>query len=142
MARSPTAGMFERRSKYRIPVWMSRHPDLNSYISKVLVGIRPRFLDRTARQVVVALIGPSHTAVERFVFQFQEPSLRPPLRPAPRLNDAQSPAVSHPPAATRRTHARTQLHARKWRVRACVPVCHARNTSPPPFSAQSPDITL
>ncbi|CAN0564148.1 unnamed protein product, partial [Ectocarpus sp. 12 AP-2014] len=27
--------IFERRRKYGVPVWMSRHPELNAYISEV-----------------------------------------------------------------------------------------------------------
>lgn len=30
--------IFERRRKYGIPVWMSRHPELNHYICQVSVS--------------------------------------------------------------------------------------------------------
>jgi mitotic spindle assembly checkpoint protein MAD2B len=33
--------MFERRRKYEVPVWMSRHPELNEYIYQVLDNIKP-----------------------------------------------------------------------------------------------------
>jgi mitotic spindle assembly checkpoint protein MAD2B len=32
--------IFEKRSKYEIPVHMSRHPELNSYIASTLGGLR------------------------------------------------------------------------------------------------------
>lgn len=31
----PLQDIFERRRKYGMPVWMSRHPDLNNYIFQV-----------------------------------------------------------------------------------------------------------
>ena len=35
------AALFERRKKYGVPVQMSRHPELNSYILSVLESITP-----------------------------------------------------------------------------------------------------
>eukprot|EP00656_Telonema_subtile_P014176 TRINITY_DN17228_c0_g1_i3.p1 TRINITY_DN17228_c0_g1~~TRINITY_DN17228_c0_g1_i3.p1 ORF type:complete len:106 (+),score=24.72 TRINITY_DN17228_c0_g1_i3:75-392(+) len=33
--------VFEKRKRYGIPVWMSRHPELNQYISDFIQSTRP-----------------------------------------------------------------------------------------------------
>ena len=49
------AALFERRLKYRVPVYMSRHPELNRYIGDVLLGIK-HLLDKGEGKRVVLTI--------------------------------------------------------------------------------------
>jgi mitotic spindle assembly checkpoint protein MAD2B len=50
--------LFERRAKYEIPVFMSRHPDLNQYIARVLGSART-FLEKGALERFVVLVSDS-----------------------------------------------------------------------------------
>eukprot|EP00752_Nemacystus_decipiens_P003786 g3486.t1 len=45
--------IFERRRKYGVPVWMSRHPELNSYIHEVLLRARSLMEHGVVRKVLV-----------------------------------------------------------------------------------------
>ncbi|CAM9221434.1 unnamed protein product [Laminaria digitata] len=45
--------IFERRRKYGVPVWMSRHPDLNHYIFQVLLQAKSLMVDGVVRKVYV-----------------------------------------------------------------------------------------
>eukprot|EP00903_Cladosiphon_okamuranus_P017527 g16142.t1 len=45
--------IFERRRKYGVPVWMSRHPELNSYIYEVLLRTRSLMEHGVVRKVLV-----------------------------------------------------------------------------------------
>ena len=49
------AAIFERRRKYGVPVWMSRHPDLNDYIYQVKILIMPVLFERSRVPVLIAL---------------------------------------------------------------------------------------
>ena len=62
--------LFERRRKYGIPVWMSRHPDLNTYIVKVLRNSKPFFDRGLVRRIIVPISGPDSVVRETYVFQF------------------------------------------------------------------------
>ncbi|CAM9153688.1 unnamed protein product [Ascophyllum nodosum] len=45
--------IFERRRKYGVPVWMSRHPDLNDYIYQVLLRTKVFISQGIIRKVLV-----------------------------------------------------------------------------------------
>ncbi|CBJ29113.1 HORMA domain protein [Ectocarpus siliculosus] len=45
--------IFERRRKYGVPVWMSRHPELNAYISEVLLRAKSLMEQGVVRRVLV-----------------------------------------------------------------------------------------
>ncbi len=62
--------MFDRRRKYNMPVFMSRHPDLNTYIVKVLQNAKPLFDRGLVRSVVVPILGPQQLVQEIHEFHF------------------------------------------------------------------------
>ncbi|XP_038078908.1 mitotic spindle assembly checkpoint protein MAD2B-like [Patiria miniata] len=70
------SGIFDRRKKYNIPVQMSRHPELNKYITDVLEGMKPLMTKDEIQCVSVVIIGPNHQPVERFVFEISQPASR------------------------------------------------------------------
>ncbi|XP_071509386.1 mitotic spindle assembly checkpoint protein MAD2B-like, partial [Diadema antillarum] len=67
-------GIFERRQKYNIPVQLSRHPELNQYITDAVLGIKPHVVKNEVQCVSVVLLSPSSQPVERFVFEITPPA--------------------------------------------------------------------
>lgn len=61
--------IFERRCKYGIPVWMSRHPDLNTYISEAVYGCIYWLKNGEMEQFTVAILNLESMPVEKFVFR-------------------------------------------------------------------------
>lgn len=47
--------VFQQKRYLGITVWQSRHPEVNSYISKVLQNAQPLFLERLVDRFVVAI---------------------------------------------------------------------------------------
>ena len=76
--------LFERRSVYGVPVWMSRHPDLNAYIAEAVDAARELLQRDHLDQFVVAIMpdtplpggnggGICASPLERFVFAVTAP---------------------------------------------------------------------
>ncbi|EWM23863.1 mad2 mitotic arrest deficient-like 2 [Nannochloropsis gaditana] len=66
--------IFERRRKYDVPVFMSRHPDLNLYIHEVLHAAGAMFMEGSVDKVIVTLYGSrsdqeGHAPLESFAFE-------------------------------------------------------------------------
>eukprot|EP00729_Bicosta_minor_P011343 gene11343-5431_t len=61
--------LFERRKKYGVPVQMSRHPELNSYILSVLESITPWMQKGIVRQLALVVSNASRKPIERFIFE-------------------------------------------------------------------------
>lgn len=60
---------FERRRLYTIPIYVTRHPDLLSYISTTLLSLRPWILSNELNQVIIAWTkGTDRTPIGRHVF--------------------------------------------------------------------------
>jgi hypothetical protein len=74
------SSFFERRRKYGIPVWMSRQPDLNAFIVKVLRNAKPHFDRGLVRRVVVPISGPDSVVLESYVFTFANYAAGPALQ--------------------------------------------------------------
>ena len=77
--------LFERRCMYGVPVWMSRHPDLNAYIAEA-IGVACELIEHNhLEQFVVAIVPDaiqtggdgvgacSSQPLERFVFAITAP---------------------------------------------------------------------
>ncbi|KAH8076105.1 hypothetical protein JL721_90 [Aureococcus anophagefferens] len=60
--------IFTRQRAFGVPVTMSRHPDVNAYIKKVLGDARPLFDARAVESLVVAVTDGGGEPRERFVF--------------------------------------------------------------------------
>ncbi|XP_033642371.1 mitotic spindle assembly checkpoint protein MAD2B-like isoform X1 [Asterias rubens] len=70
------SGIFDRRKKYNVPVQMSRHPELNQYITDVIAGIKPLLVKDEIQCISVVIIHALQHPVERFVFEIAPPSSR------------------------------------------------------------------
>ncbi|KAJ7597576.1 DNA-binding protein [Mycena floridula] len=62
------ADLFVRRKKYETPVFQSRHPGLNQYISGAMKFISDELVLGTVDKIVVVIKGPDDVALERFLF--------------------------------------------------------------------------
>nr|XP_054769022.1 mitotic spindle assembly checkpoint protein MAD2B-like [Lytechinus pictus] len=69
-------GIFERKQKYNVPVQLSRHPELNQYITDAVMGIKPHVIKDDVQCVTVVILNSKHIAVERFVFEIARPSTK------------------------------------------------------------------
>ena len=67
--------LFERKQIYRVAVWKSRIPALNTYISNVLSDIQSwiKAKSGTLEKLCVAMLSPDGRVVERFVFELRMP---------------------------------------------------------------------
>ncbi|CAN0307252.1 unnamed protein product [Discosporangium mesarthrocarpum] len=69
--------IFERRRKYDVSVWMSRHPELNDYICQVLSRSKVMISKGIVRRVVACIFsssagqGGTCSPVERVVFEMR-----------------------------------------------------------------------
>mmetsp|Transcript_15019 Transcript_15019/g.44517 ORF Transcript_15019/g.44517 Transcript_15019/m.44517 type:complete len:206 (-) Transcript_15019:65-682(-) len=62
--------IFERRLLHGVPVFMSRHPELNKYIFTVLANAKPLLLAGTMERLECRILAPQGTApIENYVFQ-------------------------------------------------------------------------
>ncbi|KAK3859608.1 hypothetical protein Pcinc_034293 [Petrolisthes cinctipes] len=69
--------VFQRRKKYSIPVQMCVHPGLRSYISECVGSLRPVLEKGEVERVVVVVLSPEGTPVEKFVFEITQHAARP-----------------------------------------------------------------
>lgn len=60
--------IFEKRLKYNVPVWMSRHRDVNSYIVRALQNSKQLLEQGLVEKIVVPITGPDLDVQESFVF--------------------------------------------------------------------------
>ncbi|KAJ2914277.1 hypothetical protein MD484_g6140, partial [Candolleomyces efflorescens] len=65
------AELFIRRKKYDTPVFQSRHPALNEYISGAIKALGEEMHQGTVEKVVVVIKNKEHVALERFLFVIQ-----------------------------------------------------------------------
>jgi hypothetical protein len=63
--------IFERRRLYGAPTYMSRHPELNTYISTVLLNAKPLFAENAVDRIVCAIMGTKGEPLEYYVFDIQ-----------------------------------------------------------------------
>jgi len=61
-------GLFERRRKWGVPVRMSRHPDLSTYIRDALLAMRPALERGEAKKVAVEILDSDNVVTEKFIF--------------------------------------------------------------------------
>ena len=66
---TPLVAIFQRVQKYGMPVHQARHPDVQSYISDVIVSLRPWLLKRVLQRVAFVICSDVMTPLERFVFE-------------------------------------------------------------------------
>ncbi|CAK5280603.1 unnamed protein product [Mycena citricolor] len=66
------ADLFVRRKKYDTPVYQSRHPALNEYISGAVKSIRDQLLAGNVEKVVVVIKDKEEVALERFMFSVEQ----------------------------------------------------------------------
>ena len=62
-------GIFKKRQKYNISVMMSCHPDLNSYINDVLVGIKLLITKGNVERVTLQVVSNENVPIEKYVFE-------------------------------------------------------------------------
>ncbi|KAI6031505.1 hypothetical protein PISMIDRAFT_671424 [Pisolithus microcarpus 441] len=60
--------LFVRRKKYDTPVYQSRHPALNEYISGAVKAVTDELVLGNVDKVVVVIKDKDHLALERFIF--------------------------------------------------------------------------
>ncbi|KAJ7631172.1 DNA-binding protein [Roridomyces roridus] len=65
------ADLFVRRKKYDTPVFQSRHPALNDYISGAVKAIGEQLLTGNVDKVVVVIKDKEEIALERFLFSIE-----------------------------------------------------------------------
>nr|GAT59030.1 predicted protein [Mycena chlorophos] len=65
------ADLFIRRKKYDTPVFQSRHPGLNEYISKAVKAIGEQMLTGNLEKVAVVIKNREQEALERFLFSVE-----------------------------------------------------------------------
>ncbi|KAL1697600.1 mitotic spindle checkpoint HORMA domain-containing protein [Schizophyllum commune] len=65
------ADLFVRRKKYDTPVFQSRHPGLNEYISGAVKAVGEELVQGTVAKVVVVIKDKEDASLERFVFALE-----------------------------------------------------------------------
>eukprot|EP00039_Didymoeca_costata_P022028 m.3488 g.3488 ORF g.3488 m.3488 type:complete len:203 (-) comp2780_c0_seq1:174-782(-) len=68
------AELFERRKKYEVPIQMSRHPELNSYILSVISSLSPWIKQGIVDKVSVVITNENRDPLERFLFELLTPA--------------------------------------------------------------------
>ncbi|KAF9460097.1 DNA-binding protein [Collybia nuda] len=63
--------LFVRRKKYDTPVFQSRHPALNDYISGAVKAIADELIQGNVDKVVVVIKDKDHVPLERFIFSVE-----------------------------------------------------------------------
>jgi mitotic spindle assembly checkpoint protein MAD2B len=61
--------IFERRRLHGIPVYMSRHPDLNTYIATVLLNAKPLLRAGAVDGIACVILGGGGEPLEYYIFQ-------------------------------------------------------------------------
>ena len=64
--------LFIRRKKYDTPVFQSRHPALNEYISGAVKALEDELLLGVVDKFVVVIKNKEQVALERFIFSVQQ----------------------------------------------------------------------
>ncbi|PVF92574.1 DNA-binding protein [Serendipita vermifera] len=62
--------LFTKRKIYDAPVYQSRHPDLNKYISGAVKSVGDELVRGTVERVVLVIRDRENIAIERFLFNF------------------------------------------------------------------------
>ncbi|XP_055333170.1 mitotic spindle assembly checkpoint protein MAD2B-like [Paramacrobiotus metropolitanus] len=63
------SGIFERKKKYEVPVWIASHPAVQEYVANCVSGIKPFINNGSVRRLMIAIFSPhSRVPLERFVF--------------------------------------------------------------------------
>lgn len=65
------AEIFVRRKKYNTPVFQSRHPALNEYISGAIKAVADELVQGNVDKVIVVIKNREDVALERFIFALQ-----------------------------------------------------------------------
>ncbi|KIK70737.1 hypothetical protein GYMLUDRAFT_32786 [Collybiopsis luxurians FD-317 M1] len=65
------AELFIRRKKYDTPVFQSRHPTLNTYISDAVKAVGEEMIKGNLDKVVVVIKNKDEKALERFIFSME-----------------------------------------------------------------------
>ncbi|KAH8997332.1 DNA-binding protein [Lactarius akahatsu] len=65
------ADLFVRRKKYETPVYQSRHPGLNEYITGAVRAMNDELALGSVEKVVVVIKDKDEVALERFIFSIQ-----------------------------------------------------------------------
>ncbi|KAG6885258.1 hypothetical protein C0993_003948 [Termitomyces sp. T159_Od127] len=65
------ADLFVRRKKYNTPVFQSRHPALNEYISGAVKAIAEELVSGNVDKVVIVIKDRDQVALERFIFSVE-----------------------------------------------------------------------
>jgi len=63
--------LFVRRKKYDVPVYQSRHPALNEYISGAVKAIADELVSGNIQKVLVVIKDKHQIALERFIFSVE-----------------------------------------------------------------------
>nr|AAZ14925.1 putative spindle checkpoint protein [Coprinellus disseminatus] len=63
--------LFVRRKKYDTPVFQSRHPALNEYISGAVKAVGDEMAQGTVEKVVVVIKNKQQVVMERFIFSVE-----------------------------------------------------------------------
>ncbi|KAF5352635.1 hypothetical protein D9756_005990 [Leucocoprinus leucothites] len=63
--------IFVRRKKYETPVYQSRHPMLNEYISGAVKAVRDELELGNVRRIIVVIKDQNQVALERFIFSVE-----------------------------------------------------------------------
>ncbi|KAL9716498.1 hypothetical protein Ac2012v2_000946 [Leucoagaricus gongylophorus] len=65
------ADLFVRRKKYETPVYQSRHPTLNEYISGAVKAVRDELELGNVQRIIVVIQDEKNVALERFIFSVE-----------------------------------------------------------------------
>lgn len=65
--------IFCLRKKYQIPVHVSRHPEVNSYVNECLKTIKKLLEEDGVKRVALIIIGEDEEPLEKYCFDFEEP---------------------------------------------------------------------
>lgn len=63
------SGIFVRRKKYNVPVQVSCHPGVTTYIQDTVTSLRPLISSGELEKVVIVISNSKHQPMERFVFE-------------------------------------------------------------------------
>ncbi|EIN13986.1 DNA-binding protein, partial [Punctularia strigosozonata HHB-11173 SS5] len=66
------ADLFVRRKKYDTPVYQSRHPVLNEYISGAMRAVGDEIISGTIDKVILVIKDKDEVALERFIFSIEK----------------------------------------------------------------------
>ncbi|RXW19166.1 hypothetical protein EST38_g6690 [Candolleomyces aberdarensis] len=118
------AELFIRRKKYDTPVFQSRHPALNEYISGAIKALSEEMHQGTVEKVVVVIKNKEHVALERFIFAIENMIELGQLNLG-ELKDGTAPSVSQSkdpppwiPADTQHTTSGVSQEAELYMIRA------------------------